>query len=395
MVIMEVHVMWSIIFASGYRVFFPLGAIGAIVILGYWVLLLTGATFYFPSYFAEVSWHQHEMIFGVFVPIIIGFLFTAVPNWTGVPSPSGSALVALALLWLLGRLAVFFGSLLPPLVPVILDVALLPIAVMCIAPAIFATKNKRNYFLPVMLMIFAIFNLCSHLAALDMLSIDENNFFIAALIFVVMLMNVIGGRIAPNFLKNKYRDVKQFSHKALLPASMISIVVVMVAIVFSASDVLIASFSLLAAMAILIRVLGWNGWVAIGDPLMIILHIGVLWISVGFFLMAYAYYLDYTFIALSYHAFSVGAAGSLTLGVMTRAVLGHSGMPMNNEFIITLYFVLINIAALSRIVAPLYFADYYLLMLNLSGVCWVLAYALFLVRVIPVVIRPRADGKPG
>ncbi len=387
--------MWSIIFTSGYRVFFPLGALGAIVILGYWVLLLTGGTSTFPSYFSEIAWHQHEMIFGVFVPIIIGFLFTAVPNWTGVPSPSGAALAALAMLWLLGRFAVFFGGLLPPLVPLILDVALLPIAVMCIAPAIFATANKRNYFLPVMLMVFAVFNLCSHLAALDMLPIDENNFFIAALIFVVMLMNVIGGRVAPNFLKNKYRDVKQFSHKALLPVSMISIVVVMISIIFSAPDYLIGSFSLLAAVVILIRVLGWNGWVAISDPLMIILHIGVLWISVGCFLMAYAHFYDYTFVALSYHAFSIGAAGSLTLGVMTRAVLGHSGMPMNNEFIITFYLVLINIAALSRIVAPLYFADYYLLLLNVSGICWVLAYALFLVRTIPVVTQPRADGKPG
>lgn len=387
--------MWSIVFASGYRVFFPLGAIGSIVILGYWVLLLTGNAPIFPSYFSEISWHQHEMIFGVFVPIIIGFLFTAVPNWTGVSSPSGATLAGLALLWLLGRLAVFYGGVLPPFVPLVLDVALLPIAVMCIAPAIFSTGNKRNYFLPVMLMVFAVFNLCSHLASLDMLALDENNFFIAALIFVVMLMNVIGGRVAPSFLKNKYQEVKQFSHKALLPVSMVSIIIVMFSIIFSAPDMMIASFSLISGAVILIRVLGWNGWVAIRDPLMIILHIGMLWISVGFFLMAYAHWYDYTFIALAYHAFSVGAAGSLTLGVMTRAVLGHSGMPMNNEALITLYFVLINIAALSRIVAPLFLADYYMLMLNVSGVCWVLAYALFLIRVIPVVIRPRADGKPG
>jgi len=120
-----------------------------------------------------------------------------------------------------------------------------------------------------------------------------------------------------------------------------------------------------------------------------------LWIAIGFLIMAYAAFVDAGFMVLSYHAFSIGAAGSLTLGVMTRALLGHSGLPMNNENIITGYFILINIAALSRILAPVIFVDYYSELLLISGFCWVSAYLLFLVRAIPVVIKPRADGKPG
>tara|TARA_R110002096_G_C14661614_1_gene728100 strand:+ start:20423 stop:21586 length:1164 start_codon:yes stop_codon:yes gene_type:complete len=387
--------MKSILFASGFRVFFPLGALGAVMLLPYWVMLITGVTDYLPSYFSAPAWHQHEMIFGVFAPIIIGFLFTAVPNWTGEPSPKGAKLAGLGLLWILGRVAVFNANFLPDFLPMVLDVALLPLAIMGIAPAIFRKGNKRNYFLPVMLMVFAIFNLCSHLSALDLVAIDENNFFIAALLFVVMLMNVIGGRVAPSFLKNKYPDVQQFSHKAILPISMISIVVTMVSIIFSAPAVIIGSSSLVAATAILIRVIGWKGWIARKDPLMIILHIGVLWISVGFFLMSYANFYDDGFMVLSYHAFSIGAAGSLTLGVMTRALIGHSGMPMNNEGMITFYFILINIAAISRILAPVLFIDYYSEFLFISGVCWVLAYLMFLIRAIPVVIKPRADGRPG
>lgn len=387
--------MRAIIFASGFRVFFPLGALGAVLLLPYWVMLITGVTDYLPSYFAPAAWHQHEMIFGVFAPIIIGFLFTAVPNWTGEPSPKGAKLAGLGLLWILGRIAVFNADFLPAYLPMVLDVALLPLAIMGIAPAIFRKGNKRNYFLPVMLMVFAIFNLCSHLSALDIVAIDENNFFIAALLFVVMLMNVIGGRVAPSFLKNKYPDVQQFTHKAILPISMISIVVTMVSIIFSAPAVIIGASSLVAATAILIRVIGWKGWVARKDPLMIILHIGVLWISLGFFLMSYANFYDDGYMVLSYHAFSIGAAGSLTLGVMTRALIGHSGMPMNNEGMITFYFMLINIAAISRILAPVLFIDYYSEFLFISGVCWVLAYLMFLVRALPVVIKPRADGQPG
>lgn len=387
--------MKSIIFASGFRVFFPLGALGAVLLLPYWVLLITGYVTYLPSYFSAASWHQHEMIFGVFAPIIIGFLFTAVPNWTGVPSPSGLKLALLGFLWIIGRAAVFYAGHLPDYLPLIIDVSLMPLAIMGIAPAIFKKANKRNYFLPVMLMVFTGFNLFSHLSALSLISIDENNFFIAALLFVVMLMNVIGGRVAPSFLKNKYPHVEQFTPKALLPISMMSIVVIMISIISEAPVVITGLFSVVAAIAILIRLYGWKGWVAYRDPLMIILHIGVLWIAVGFLLMSYASFVDDTFMVLSYHAFSIGAAGSLTLGVMTRALIGHSGLPMNNEKIITSFFILINVAALSRIAAPIVLVDYYREFLFISGVCWVAAYLLFLVRALPVVIKPRADGKPG
>ena len=387
--------MKSIIFAAGFRVFFPLGALGAVLLLPYWVLLITGYTDYLPSYFAAPSWHQHEMIFGVFAPIIIGFLYTAVPNWTGKPSPSGWPLALLGLLWIAGRVSIFNADFLPDFLPLILDVSLLPLAIMGIAPAIFQTGNKRNYFLPIMLMIFAGFNLFSHLSALDIINIDENNFFIAALLFVVMLMNVIGGRVAPAFLKNKYPDVKQFTHKALLPVSIVSIIILMISIIAEAPVIITGIFSAVASITILIRLYGWKGWVAYKDPLMIILHIGVLWIAVGFAIMAYSTFFNEGYMVLSYHAFSIGAAGSLTLGVMTRALFGHSGMAMNNEKMITFYFILINIAALTRILAPLILVDYYSELLFISGVCWVLAYLLFLVRAVPVIIKPRADGKPG
>ncbi len=328
------------------------------------------------------------MIFGVFAPIIIGFLFTAVPNWTGVASPRGRPLLILAILWFLGRVCVFFGALLPPFLPMAVDFLLLPVAITGIAPAIFKTGNKRNYFLPIMLMVFALFNLCSHLAAVDVLAIDENNFFIAALLFVVMLMNVTGGRVAPNFLKNKYPDVKQVTPKILLPCSMVSIVASMVFILFEFDQRLIGFSALAAGTFVLIRLLGWRGWIAIADPLMIILHIGILWIALGFFLMSYAYLVDNGFIVLSYHAFSVGAAGSLTLGVMSRAILGHSGRPINNDALITTFLILINIAAISRILTPL-MVDYYSNLLFVSALCWVMAYLLFLIRFIPLVLKPQ------
>jgi len=385
--------MASILFSAGYRVFFPLGALGAVLLLPYWVMLIIGYTDYLPSYFSAVAWHQHEMIFGVFAPIIIGFLFTAVPNWTGKPSPKRLPLALLGLLWILGRVSIFYSAHIPELLTVLIDVSLLPLAIMGIAPAIFQSGNKRNFFLPVMLMIFAGFNLFSHLSALEIVVLDENSFFIAALLFVVMLMNVIGGRIAPSFLKNKYPTVEQKIFKFTLPLSMLSIVGLMVSIIGEVPSVFAGSFSAVAATCILIRLWGWKGWVAIKDPLLLILHIGMLWLVAGLYLMAYANFINDTFIVLSYHALSIGAAGSMTLGVMSRAMIGHSGRPMNNEGILTTLFFLISLSALSRILAPVLLVDYYIEFLALSGICWVLAYLLFLIRFMPLVLSPRADGK--
>ena len=380
-----------ILFSAGFRVFFPLGAIGAVLLLPYWVMLITGYSDYLPSYFSPMAWHQHEMVFGVFAPIIIGFLFTAVPNWTGKPSPTGLPLALLGLLWIMGRIAIFNADLLPNFVPLILDVSLLPLAIMGIAPAIFQTGNKRNYFLPIMLMVFACFNLFSHLSALEIVNLDENNFFVASLLFIVMLMNVIGGRIAPSFLKNKYPTVEQKNFKLILPISIVSIILIIICTVSDAPEYITGIFSFIVSICLLIRLWGWKGWIAISDPLQIILHIGILWIAVGFLLLAYASFFDDTYVVLSYHAFSIGAAGSLTLGVMSRAMIGHSGRPMNNEVILTTIFCLINLSAISRIVAPVILTDHYTIMLFVSGICWVLAYALFLIRFIPLVLQPRMD----
>lgn len=386
--------MASVLFNAGFRVFFPLGAIGAVLLLPYWVMLVTGYHDYLPSYFTAVAWHQHEMIFGVFAPIIIGFLYTAVPNWTGKPSPSGLPLALLGLLWILGRGAVFFSDILPNYLPLIIDVSFLPLAIMGIAPAIFKTGNKRNYFLPVMLMMFAGFNLFSHLSVLELVGFDENNFFIAALLFVVMLMNVIGGRIAPSFLKNKYPFVQQKTFKVILPMIMISFIILMITIINEGSSQITGVFSMIAGISLLVRLWGWKGWIAYGDPLLAILHVGLLWVAVGLFIMAYGSFVDDGYMILSYHAFSIGAAGSLTLGVMSRAILGHSGMPLNNEAILTTIFILISLSAISRILAPIIFMDHYILLLSVSAVCWILAYLLFLVRFLPVVLRPRAAWKP-
>ncbi len=379
----------TILFSAGYRVFFPLAALSVIFSLGYWLLLVTGHASYLPSRFLPAGWHQHEMIFGMVAAVIIGFLYTAVPNWTGQRTPTGRALAALMLIWILGRLAVFFSAMLPVWLPVIVDGIFLPLAIAGIVRALIKVENKRNYFLPVLLMLFAGLNIASHLAAMEKIDIDERQLFLSAVFFIVFLMNVIGGRIIPSFTRNKYPNIKMAEPAALLPLSAAAIFSLAAAFLMGAEDMIIGSLAGVAGILTLIRSLSWQGWKVIHDPLLFILHIGYFWIPVGFFLMAYSSFGGPVLLSHALHAFTAGAIGSLTLGVMSRATLGHSGLSLNNEITLTVIFLSVNVAALARVIMPLVSDVNYLSILQGAGLLWLLAYGLFLTRFITIFFRPR------
>lgn len=379
----------SVIFSAGFRVFFPLAALSAVLVLSYWLLLVTGLVDYLPSRFSPVSWHQHEMIFGMVAAVIVGFLYTAVPNWTGRPTPTGGVLAALGLLWILGRIAVFFSALLPDWLPMMVDGMFLPLAIAGIISALAGSKNRRNYFLPVVLMLFAGLNIASHLAVLGWIDFDGRSLFLTAVIFIIFLMNVIGGRIIPSFTRSKYPAIGISAPAILLPLSVLSIFSLILAFLFTAGDMVVGVIALFAGVVTLVRSLSWQGWKVARDPLLFILHLGYLWIPAGFFLVAYSSFTGAVPLSLALHAFTVGATGSLTLGVMSRATLGHSGLPLKNEPLLTVMFVSVNLAALSRVMLPMITNGDYAGILHQAGGLWVVAYGLFLVRFGTVFFKPR------
>ncbi|MBL4613181.1 MAG: NnrS family protein [Emcibacter sp.] len=378
-----------VIFSAGFRVFFPLAALSAVLLLSYWILLVTGRADYLPSRFDPASWHQHEMIFGTVVAVIIGFLYTAVPNWTGRPTPTGGRLAALGLIWILGRASVFFSELLPAWLPVLVDGLFLPLAIIGIVSALLGSKNKRNYFLPVILMLFATLNIASHLAVLEVIDFEPRSLLLPATLFIVFLMNVIGGRIIPNFTQGKYPHMATSTPAILLPLSALSIFSLAVALLLSAGDMIVGGIAAFAGAMTLLRSLSWKGWKVAHDPLLFILHMGYFWIPVGFFLMAYCSFTGAAPISHAMHAFTVGAIGSLTLGVMSRATLGHSGLPLNNEKILTVIFLSVNIAAFSRVILPLVTEASYSGILDGAGGLWIVAYGLFLVRFLPTFFQAK------
>lgn len=377
---------------KGFRPFFLLGAAFAVTAVPLWLLALHGG-FQPGGAFGAMQWHAHEMLFGFSAAIIAGFLLTAVSNWSGKETATGWALAALVALWTLGRLAMFFGGRLPRLVPTLLDVAFLPaLAVTCALPLVSA-RSRRNYGFVGLLLGLSITNGVAHGAALlGNLSVVQAAHRVALDVIVVMLV-LMTGRIVPMFTRTATRLNWVRSIQLLERSAIAAVLLLTIADVWPAANVLGAPFAAIAGALLLGRMRFWASLHTIGDPLLWILHMGTLFLPLGLLLRAAASITPLIPVGSSLHALTVGAIGSLTLGMMARVSLGHTGRMLKAPRGMGISFLCLVIAALVRVVAPLLPASEYLGALTIAAVGWSSAFCLFLVRYGAILLAPRADAR--
>jgi uncharacterized protein involved in response to NO len=383
--------------ASGFRVFFLAAALSAVLAVPMWLLVLNGSASAGVGYLQPMSWHAHEMVFGFSCAVVAGFLLTAVKNWTGRETATGGALYGLALLWGLGRVVLLAGSRLPGPLVALVDLAFLPAVAIAIGRPIFASANKRNYvMLGVVGLLFAA-NLAVHLDALGVLPGWQLRGSHAGVDVVVLLTAIIAGRVLPMFPRNATGSKRIVSVKALDVAALVAIAVYSVLDVvapFTSAAGLVAA---VAAVLVVARAARWGVLPALRHPLLWILHFGHAWIAVGLALRAASIVSVSVPSTAGTHALTVGAIGSLTLGMMARVSLGHTGRPLVVRPITVVAFVLLTLAACLRVFGPLIgtLGVSYLAWLVMSGVAWALAFALFVAAYAKILVSPRVDGKPG
>jgi uncharacterized protein involved in response to NO len=382
------------LFNYGFRPFFLLGSIFGMAALAYFICLLTDHATYLPSYFDPISWHRHEMIFGYTIAIIVGFLFTAIPNWTGNPTPKGIALAAIVLLWLAGRVAVFFAADLPSGISATIDVLFLPVCAIAVAPALLKARNRRNYGFPALLLLLAASNLAVHLDAIGVWENVADRAIYFALGIIIVIMVVIGGRVIPLFTERPL-GISIPSSRAIDSAVILSVVMAITAELLFGQGQTVALLSLLATACILLRMRSWQTLKTLQVPLLWILHAGYLWLAIGFALKTGSYVTSAIPLSLSTHAFTAGAIGSLTLGMMSRVSLGHTGRQMIVGRTMTAAFVSISLVAILRVFAVMLLPAYTQLWLILSMALWILAFSLFLLIYAPILIHTRVDGREG
>ncbi len=381
------------LFALGFRAFFLLAGFAALGLLILWQGM-TQDTVAPSVYFTGTYWHAHEMLLGYTVAVIAGFLLTAVSNWTGKITLQGNALVGLSLLWLYGRILPFYAGLLPDELIALVDFAFLPTLAFVIAKTLIQTKNYKNLLFVGLLTLLMLGNGLIHAQMLDVCGNSAAMGVQIVVAAIVMIMLVIAGRVFPFFTEKGLKGVSIPRSQQLDFLAIGSAATLFTLQLVGISGTFLALIALTTAALNGWRLTSWFVFRIWFVPLLWVLYLGYGWLIVGFIFTAFAAW-ELILPSLALHAFTVGGIGILTLGMMARVSLGHTGRTMNASNAIAVAFVLINVAALFRVILPLAITSWSSVLIYLATLAWLAAFALFIFVYAPMLTKARADGKEG
>jgi uncharacterized protein involved in response to NO len=385
------------VLSAGFRPFFLIAALWGCFVVPMSIAFITGVVEP-PAAFPPNVWHAHEMAFGYGGAVVAGFLLTAIPNWTGRLPLQGGPLAALVILWFFGRLAILFSSVIGLRVSAVVDLAFPAAFLTVVAREIVAGRNWRNLPMAGALALLLIGNALTHSDALGFASAGDvgNRLGVATLL---MLVSLIGGRIVPSFTRNWL--VKQAPNT---PTPAQFDLVDRIALATTAGALLAWAVApeaeptswleLAAGSALAARLARWRGEKTLAEPLLWSLHLGYGWLCIGLLLLGLNGLTPLLPPTTALHALTVGAIGTMTLAVMTRASLGHTGRALVAGPRTTTIYVMITLAVLLRLMAPL-LGPNYVLGLSLSAIAWCGAFGGFALFYLRPLTHPRVGPEGG
>ena len=387
------------LFTYGFRPFFLGAGAYAVLAMAIWIAWIwTQDPAWVASRGSPFAWHAHEMIFGFGIAAVAGFLLTAVPNWTGALPLSGRPLMLLFFAWLAGRVAMNASGVLPGGLVAAIDLAFLPLLGVLAARQLLVKPAPRNFIFLVLLAALTACNAAYHLAASGITSSDEMAGVRFALMLLVLMITIVGGRIVPAFTHNWLHlnapPGRMPRRYALLDAVAIASVALFALLqVISAPVALAGSLALAAAFANGARLVLWRGFATWRAPIVWILHVAYAWLVVGLAMAGVAAFSSNVPSSVAAHAFGTGAVGTMVMAVMTRASLGHTGRALVPAKPTVWAYWWITLAALLRTFGVLFAPAYYTEILVAAGSAWIIAFALFVRVYAPLLIGPRVRSK--
>lgn len=375
------------LFSYGFRPFFLGAGLHALIAMGLWIGALGGAWSVGGSE-GPIAWHAHEMLFGYGTAALAGFVLTAVPNWTGRLPVSGPPLMALASLWLVGRLAGLAPQLVGELASAALDCLFLPALAFVVGREVVSGRNWKNLRVAGVIGGLALLNIGYHLAQL--FGGAPSLLLRLTVALFVTLVGLIGGRIIPSFTRNYLS--KRSATRLPAPVGRFDQLAVGLALLAGASWALWpdapASTGLAVAAALVhaVRLARWQGQATWREPLLLMLHLSYAFVPAGFAMLALAS-LGLVAPASALHVLTVGVIGLTTFAVMARASRGHTGRPLTASTTTTVAFTALLLAALIRPLAEALPGAYHLVLL-VSGLLWLVAFSLFVVEHASLLLTP-------
>lgn len=387
-----------IILTYGFRPFFLLAGIFAALAVPAALAFYLGFGGDWLGDWPPSLWHAHEMIFGYAVAVIAGFLLTAAPSWKKSPPLTGIRLALLVFIWLAGRLVFWGSALVPAWLAALVDLSFIPALTVIGLSSLWALRGQRHgVFLAILGLLF-VANVLFHAAAAGYLDVDLG--LDLAVDMLVLLITILGGRVAPAFTRGALESMSKGMGDAVtvpprLGALAIGAVSLMVVADGTANllpeleilTVLAALAALAAAAVSAWRMVGWATRHILDQPIVWVLHLGYGWLAAGLALKGLAG-LGVLEAASAVHGITVGAAGTMTLAIMTRAGLGHTGRPMVAAPMTVAAYLLVSLAAAARLAGtePA---------LMLAAAAWTAAFVGFIIVYAPIFLKPRLDGRPG
>jgi uncharacterized protein involved in response to NO len=378
------------VLTQGFRPFFLAAGLWSAVALTIWIVMFaTGMAL--PSRFDPLTWHIHEMLFGFVMAAIAGFLLTAIPNWTHRLPVSGPPLALLASLWLLGRIACLVSALAPPWIGISADLSFPVVLVAVVIREIVAGRNWRNLSTIGPVIVLGVANLLMHLEASGS-AVPRGLGWRLGLAAVIILISVMAGRIVPSFTRNwlaKRLGADLPATSGLIDRAALGVLHAGLILWAGLPDFRGAGLLLVLGAALnLWRMWRWRGAATAEEPLLLILHIGYAWLVLGVALLGLTALGAGLPDSAAIHALTAGAIGTMILAVMTRATRGHTGRALSAGRATSLIYVLVNLAAITRIAAA-FAADWTMPLLIASAALWIAAFGGFAIGYGRMLVLPR------
>lgn len=329
-----------------------------------------------------LEWHGHELLFGFGSALVAGFLLTAVAEWTKLATVTPASLAVLLVVWIAARVLFLLPAEVPYAATAVVDCAFFALLLLLVARPIIKSRNRRNYFVMGLLLAFTLADIAFHLSVANVIHVSAVHVLYLVIDLFAVLMLAIGGRVIPFFTSRKLSNVTVRRYQWLDWSVNGGAALLVLLDILLPGSVVLAAVSLVVALLVLVRWWNWRPWKTLREPMLWVLHLGYLWIAAGLALRGAALLSGAFTEITALHAITAGAIGSLSIGMMTRVALGHTGRAMTAGPFMATAFALVSIGAVLRLIGTPS-------LLPIAGVVWALAFAIYFLRFLPVMFAPR------
>lgn len=384
------------LFRLGFRPFFLGAGIFAVIAIAVWTGIYNyGLDPGFSGYSARI-WHAHEMIFGYAMAVISGFLLTGISNWTGLRTLRGKGLALLFALWAAARVLPLSGLHAPVALTAALDLSFMSLLMIAAAMPVLKARQFKQVGIISKLLLLLLSNVLFYLGVFGIVEQGIQWGLYSGLYMIIALVFVMGRRVIPFFIEKGVDKPVVLVNRAWLDfSSLVLLLVLWVVDVFTPYALLVSLLSAVLVILHVIRMIGWYSRQIWSKPLLWVLYLAYGSMVAGFALKAAQCCSDISPL-LAVHAFAYGGIGVITLGMMSRVILGHTGRNVFEPPAALFWcFALLVAGAIVRVLLPLLAMDLYVYWIGISQLMWILAFMVFLFVFMPMLLAPRVDGRDG